>query len=86
MYYMLFCCGVIFLLAVIIGFRRGLLGSLLRVVSLIIAVVATMGFAPRGVDLLDEKTDLDERIYRLLLQKRPSIFSERERIVLLRWK
>ena len=62
MYYMLFCCGVIFLLAVIIGFRRGLLGSLLRVVSLIIAVVATMVFAPMVVDLLYEKTDLDERI------------------------
>ncbi|MBQ8952464.1 MAG: CvpA family protein [Eubacterium sp.] len=62
MYYMLFCCGLIFLLAVIIGFRRGVLGSLLRVVSFIIAVVATMVAAPIVVDLLYEKTDLDERI------------------------
>lgn len=62
MYYMLFCCGLIFLLAVIIGFRRGVLGSLLRVVAFIIAVVATIVAAPIVVDLLYEKTDLDERI------------------------
>ncbi len=69
MYYMLFCCGLIFLLAVIIGFRRGILGSLLRVVSIIISIVATIVLAPIVVDLLYEKTDLDERIEQKIYTK-----------------
>lgn len=69
MYYMLFCCGAIMLLSVIIGFRRGLLKSLLRVIAIIIAVVASFLLSPMVVDLLYEKTDWDEQIEQQIYTK-----------------
>ncbi len=64
MYYLLFSCGAILLLSIIIGFRRGLLGSLLRVVAFVIGIVATFVLAPVITQLLIENTDIDERIDR----------------------
>ena len=69
MYYMLFCCGAIMLLSVIIGFRRGLLKSLLRVIAIIIAVVASFLLSPMVVNLLYENTDWDEQIEQQIYTK-----------------
>jgi uncharacterized membrane protein required for colicin V production len=66
---MLFSCGAILLLAVIIGYRRGLLGSLLRVIAVIISVVAAFVLAPLVVDLLYENTTLDEDIEQKIYTK-----------------
>ena len=67
MYYMLFSCGAILLLSIMIGFRRGLLGSLLRVVAFVIGIVATFVLAPMVTELLIENTDIDERINQKIL-------------------
>ena len=69
MYYLLFSCGAIMLLSVIIGFRRGLLKSLLRVIALIIAIGAAYFLSPIVVDLLYEKTDWDERLEQQIYTK-----------------